>query len=141
MDVSKSNNSTEVPIPSEGELRLLRTLWKSKRLSAREIHEASRKATGWAYSTTRKTLERMEAKSLVRIQTVHGIKTYIALVGKVETMARLITRFSKRILDGEGPMPASAFINSKLIDPAELDELEALLQAYDVDRDETSDND
>ena len=141
MIASKNNDSVEIPVPSEGELRLLRTLWKSKRLSAREIHDASQKSTGWSYSTTRKTLERMETKQLICTQMVHGIKTYKPLVGKVETMARLITKFSKQILDGEGPMPASAFVNSKLIDQSELDELEVLLKAYDEGRGEDREHD
>lgn len=122
--------------PSDTELVLLKALWSRGRLSAREVHEATAGQSGWSFSATRKTLERMEAKDLVRVEPLHGIKTFVPARGKIEVMARLIQNFATRVLDAEGPLPAAAFTGSRAIDPAELGELEALLEKLSEEGDE-----
>ena len=117
--------------PSEFELKLLRALWAAPRLSAREIHDATNAETLWSFSATRKTLDRMEEKGLVRVAQVHGVKTYAAARSKVETLAGLIRDFARNVLDADAPMPAAAFSHSKLLDADELRELEALLERDD----------
>lgn len=114
--------------PSEFELKLLRPLWRAPRLSARELHDATSGQTKWSYSATRKTLERMEEKGLVRVEQVHGVKTYAAAQSKVETLAGLIRDFARNVLDAEAPMPVAAFSHSKLLDKDEIRELEAMLE-------------
>jgi predicted transcriptional regulator len=120
------------PRPSEYELRLLRPLWSAPRLSARELHDATSSITGWGYSATRKTLERMVKKGLVRIEAVHGLNTYAATRPKLETLARLIRSFAANVLESD-VMPMAAFAHSRLISRDEVAELEALLQSLDAD--------
>src|SRR5262245_52386581 len=120
--------ATGVSRPSEYELKLLRPLWREGRLSAREIHEASKDATGWSYSATRKTLERMVEKELVRLEPVHGLNTYAPVHSKLETLASLVSAFARDVLDLREPMPAAAFAASTLIEPEEIEELERLLE-------------
>lgn len=114
--------------PSDSELRLLRPLWRAPRLSAREVHEAAGGDAFWSYSSTRKTLERMVEKGLITVMVVHGIKTFAATEPKLRTLAALIRDFTRDVLDATEPMPAATFVNSKLIDPREIHELEALLK-------------
>ena len=113
--------------PSDYELKLLRHLWRRGRLSARELQDASQAETGWSYSATRKTLDRMVEKGLVRIEAVHGIKTHVAVQSKLETLAALASAFARDVLDLDTPMPAATFANSKLVSPDEISELEDLL--------------
>jgi len=113
--------------PSDAEFKLLRPLWRAGRMSAREIHESTVGETGWSYSTTRKTLDRMIDKGLVRTRPVHGLKTYAAAASKLETLARLANDFARNILDLDGPLPAATFANSKVVDADEIEALEALL--------------
>jgi predicted transcriptional regulator len=115
--------------PSDSELKLLRTLWGAPRLSAREVHEASLARTRWSYSATRKTLDRMEEKGLVKVETVHGVKTYAAARPKLETLAALIKDFARSVLDADAPMPAATFANSRLLDSEEIAALQALLNS------------
>lgn len=117
--------------PSKTELAVLKLLWSRGRLSAREIHEAIEDAFGWSYSSTRKTLERMSEKELIAVETVHGLKVYEASVGKVHTLAGLAREFSDRVLELSGPLPVTAFTGSKLLNEAEMEELEALLNKDD----------
>ena len=93
--------------PSDFELKLLRHLWRHKRLSAREIHDASQAETNWSFSATRKTLERMVEKDLVAIELVHGMKTFTARQSKLETLAALVSDFARNVLDSTEPMPAA----------------------------------
>jgi predicted transcriptional regulator len=114
--------------PSDYELKLLHHLWREGRMSAREIQDASGAETGWSYSATRKTLDRMQEKGLVRVESVHGLKTYVAGQGKLETLAALSRAFARDVLGMDAPLPAAAFAGSKLISPEEIDELEDLLK-------------
>ncbi|NRA29792.1 MAG: BlaI/MecI/CopY family transcriptional regulator [Parvularculaceae bacterium] len=114
--------------PSDTELILLKVLWRDGRLSARELHEAAAAQTRWSFSATRKTLERMEAKELILVEKVHGIKTYRSGCGKIEVMARLIKNFATNVLGSDQPLPSAAFVNSNVIEPDEIDELEAMLE-------------
>lgn len=113
--------------PSDSELKLLRPLWSAPRLSAREVHDASLSQTQWSYSATRKTLDRMEEKGLVRVETVHGIKTYAATRPKLETLAGLIKDFARSVLDADAPVPAATFARSRLLDEKEIEALQTLL--------------
>ena len=47
-------------VPSMSELSLLKALWRQQPLSAREIHDQVVEEMGWSYSSTRKTLERIQ---------------------------------------------------------------------------------
>ncbi len=117
-----------MPNPSPTELKLLRHLWQEHQLSAREIHERTSPQTNWSYSTTRKTLDRMQDKGLITTESVHGLKIYSPVVTKLDTMAGLITDFAKNILDTDTPLPAATFANSKMISKQEVKELRELLQ-------------
>lgn len=121
--------------PSPTELALLKALWKQQPLSARELHDQAADALGWSYSSTRKTLDRMAEKQLVAAQEVHGLKVYRALATKVSTLAQFVQDFSRRVLEVDGPLPAAFFADSKLLDPAELEDLERLLAAAERQHD------
>ncbi len=114
--------------PTDTELTLLRPLWQSRRLSAREIHDATAASTGWSFSSTRKTLDRMVDKGLIAIEMVHGVKTFTPKTPKLSVLASLIGDFSKNILGSDQPLPAAAFVGSSLISEDEIDELEDLLK-------------
>ncbi len=118
--------------PSDYELKLLRHLWCERRLSAREIHDASQTDTLWSFSATRKTLDRMVEKGLIRIELVHGLKTYVPAQSKLETLAALASAFARDVLDLDAPLPVAAFANSKLVAPEEIEELESLLEQMAV---------
>lgn len=122
--------------PSDFELKLLRHLWRRGRLSARELHEASSAETGWSYSATRKTLDRMVEKGLVKVEPVHGLNTYVALQTKLQTVAALASAFARDVLEADAPLPAAAFVHSKLVSPDEIAELEALLAEMAEDKDQ-----
>ncbi len=113
--------------PSPTELIVLKRLWRDSPMSAREIHAAVAPELTWSYSSTRKTLERMEEKGLVTAADVHGLKVYTPAVGKVATLGRLMKDFAAHVLDLDAPLPATTFAHSPLLDEADIEELERLL--------------
>lgn len=125
--------------PTDTELILLRPLWQDGRLSARELHDRTEDKTQWSYSSTRKTLDRMVEKGLLRIETVHGIKTFLPTRNKLQMMAQLIRDFSQNILETDAPLPAAAFTGSRLLDADEIQELEHLLETFKTETDTPDD--
>lgn len=123
------NTTKAIPIdrPTSSELTLLRALWTASPLSAREIHDRTKSATNWSYSSTRKTLDRMTAKRLVAERSAHGLKIYVPLASRLSTVAAMIADFGREMLDAPEPLDAAAFASSRLIEPDEVDDLQALL--------------
>ncbi|MEO0982045.1 MAG: BlaI/MecI/CopY family transcriptional regulator [Pseudomonadota bacterium] len=119
------------PTPSKQELEILKLCWREGELSAREAHDALGERLGWTLSTTRTTLDRMEAKGLLKTRSVHRLKVYDAGVEKTSTLAAMVGGFVRRVLEIDGPVPVASFAESKILDPDELAELEAFLEQTD----------
>ena len=94
--------------PTPAELTLLRALWVQGELSAREIHDETVAETGWSYSSTRKTLDRMEAKKFLQVKSVHRMKVFVPARSKLATLADLINHFASDFLDTKNTMSAAA---------------------------------
>ena len=118
-------------IPSMSELSLLKALWKTQPLSAREIHAAVEAELDWSFSSTRKTLERMLDKQMVAQHTRHGVQVYEARLDKVATLAAFAHDFASRVMEMDAPMPATMFTGSRLVDARELAQLDQMLQDWD----------
>lgn len=119
--------------PSPTELILLKQLWAHGEQSARELHDAAAEALGWTFSSTRRTLDRMLEKRLVKRSERHGVQVFAAAAGKASTLAALARDFMTRVLELETPLPASAFADSRLLTESDIEELEALLQEDDAE--------
>ncbi len=119
--------------PSPTELILLKQLWRCGTLSARELHQAAETELDWSYSSTRKTLERMQQKGLVRSSQSHGLNVYRAKARKLPTIAAMVKRFASDVLGLSGPLPVSNLVDSTLLDDRELEKLEQLLREEAAD--------
>ena len=121
--------------PTKPELAILKLLWRSNELTAREIHQEIEKKFGWSYSTVRTVLERMNEKGLVSKTPAGGANIYAARVGKVALLGKMISDFSARVMELDAPPAAALFADSKLLDNDEIEELEQILR--DADQVET----
>lgn len=121
-------------IASPTELCLLKALWKTSPVSARELHELVEDELGWTYSSTRKTLERMLDKGMVAQDSANGIQVYRPLLAKVDTLAAFARDFSQRVMEMDAPLTAAMFTGSKLVDQQELARLDELLQQWPEDK-------
>lgn len=115
--------------PNSTELAILKHLWTSGPQSAREVHEAVGPGQGWKASTTRTFIARMEEKGWVDRQDVHGLAVYTAVLDRTATLGGLVRHLARQILDMDGPLPAALFAESPHLSDAELDELDAIINA------------
>ncbi|MEO1137548.1 MAG: BlaI/MecI/CopY family transcriptional regulator [Pseudomonadota bacterium] len=114
--------------PTKPELAILKLLWRSKEMNARQIHGEIEEDFGWSYSTVRTVLERMADKGLISKTAIDGVNIYEPQVGKVALLSRMIADFSKRVLELDTTPAAAFFAESKLLSDDELDELEDVLR-------------
>jgi len=114
--------------PTAPELEILKLLWQKQPLTARELHDDLETVLGWGYSSTRKTLERMGEKGFVAVQIQGHKNIYTATLDKMTTLAGFAQDFAKRIFEIDGPLPVAMFADSKLVNAAEIADLEQLLQ-------------
>ena len=116
----------EMTPPTDAELDILKCFWRDGDLSASEVRARIADGLGWTSSTTRTVLERMRTKGLLARREAHGIAVYSAVQPKVAVIGGLMRRLSA-VLELAGPLPASAFSGSALLDEADIEALEAAL--------------
>lgn len=121
--------------PSDAEFDVLKLFWRDGPLSAREVHDRIGPQLDWAPSTTRTVLERMCGKGLLQRREQGGIAVFAASESKVDVVGRALTKFARRVLEVDGPLSAQAFTGSTLLNPEEIAELQALLDAESKEED------
>ena len=117
-----------LPDLTKTEFDILRILWKSGRLSVRELHDQMIENYPWAYSTTKTMMDRMVKKELLKREQFHGIFLYTPLISRPKGFARLINFFSDRVLELDYGAVVSLFSRSKALTPDEIEELSQLLK-------------
>ncbi|MCF6219881.1 MAG: BlaI/MecI/CopY family transcriptional regulator [Robiginitomaculum sp.] len=113
--------------PNPPELVLLKALWARGAMPVRSLHDICAPELNWSFSSTRKTIERMTDKGFVSVSTTSKPASVSARISKTTTLAHMAREFFGRVLEVDGPLPASAFTCSTLLSDEELDELEGLL--------------
>src|SRR5690348_16137664 len=94
---------------SEAEWDLLEALWARERATARQLVEDLTVARGWARTTVKTMLDRMEAKGLVTSRRVGNVQEYVAAVEPGEARRSAWRRFVENAFDG-AVGPALRFI-------------------------------
>lgn len=115
--------------PTKPELAILKLLWSERDLNARQVHQSIKDEFGWSYSTVRTVLERMTEKGLISKIAVDGVNIYEAEVTKVTVLGKMISDFSKRVLELDAAPGVAFFSDSKLLSEDELHELEEILRS------------
>ena len=115
--------------PSDAEFDVLKLFWRDGPLNARQVHDQIGPQLGWAPSTTRTVLERMCAKGLLGRRDEAGVAVFLARESKVDVVGRALVKFSRKVMEIDGPLSAQAFTGSQLLSPDEISELQAMLDA------------
>ena len=118
--------------PNPSELVILKYLWNSGAKTARQLHEAGGPSQDWQLSTTRTVLGRMEAKGWVQRNGSVDPVTFEPLLDRVETLGSLVRHLARKVLDMDGPIPATMFAESPHLSDNELDELDAIINAAEA---------
>ena len=115
--------------PNPSELVILKYLWNSGAKTARQLHEAVGPSQDWQLSTTRTVLGRMEAKGWVKRNGDVDPVTFEPLLDRVETLGTLVRHLARKVLDMDGPIPATMFADSPHLSDDEPDELDQIINA------------
>jgi len=113
---------------SKAEYDILRVLWKTGKLTVREVHDQLTKTYNWAYTTTKTMMDRMVAKEMLLREEYHGIFLYQPLISRPMGLARMVQFFADRVLEMDSAVVVSLFAKSKAISQEEIDELNDLLK-------------
>src|SRR5207302_2670422 len=86
---------------TEAELAILQLLWKSGRLSIRQLTDALHPGGDAAeYATVKKQLERMEAKDLVSRDRSLFVHVFSAAVDRQELVGRRLRALAEKLCEG-----------------------------------------
>ncbi|MBL8841721.1 MAG: BlaI/MecI/CopY family transcriptional regulator [Planctomycetes bacterium] len=110
------------------EWTLLRALWQLRGGTVREVHAEVAKATGWARTTVKTLLERMETKGLLRSSDASGVRRYVAAKRRDELAPRAISAFLDRVLDDSLEPLVGYIADARGLSAADVAKLRALLE-------------
>ena len=113
---------------TNAEFEVLSVIWKNGRQSVREIHDQLRDSRGWALTTVRTMLDRMEKKGLVKKADYHGIFLFSARISRPAGLAKLVRFFGRQVFETDPENLVAMFASSKGLKKSELAELKALLE-------------
>jgi BlaI family transcriptional regulator, penicillinase repressor len=88
---------------------LLEVLWDVERATAREVADALTDQRGWAYSTVKTMLDRMQKKGLVSARRVGNVWEYSPAIPRIEAQRGAWRRFVETVFGGS-MAPALQFL-------------------------------
>lgn len=92
--------SDRTPLPTEGELELLRVLWARGPSTVREVRDALGPERDAGYTTVLKLLQIMHSKGLVTRDEAERSHVYRAAVAESATQRRLVRNLAERAFGG-----------------------------------------
>jgi predicted transcriptional regulator len=131
-------NNVSLPDLTNAEFNILRIIWKSGKLSVREVHDQITATRDWAYSTTKTMMDRMVQKHLLAREKFHGVFLYRPLISRPSGFTRIVQFFADHVLELDYGEVVALFSRSKALEPEEIRELEKLLAVETEDRHDTS---
>ena len=127
---------TILPEISTAEFQILRVLWKNDAQSVREVHNLIAAKTGWAYSTTKTTMDRMSKKGLLERQSFHGVFIYRSLISKSQGMVKWVRFFADGVLETDYSNVITMFNQTGSLTEQEIAELKILLEDEEENKDD-----
>ncbi|MEM8800536.1 MAG: BlaI/MecI/CopY family transcriptional regulator [Pseudomonadota bacterium] len=126
--VSKTRTDDKcAPEISKSEYDILRPLWKQSPLSVREVHDQTSVTSGWAYTTTKTTMDRLVAKGMLAREQQHGVFVYRPLISKPAGLAQMIRFFADRVLEMDRVQVVSMMQGNGALSDHEVEELTRLI--------------
>lgn len=119
---------TQVPDLSKAEYDILRALWRNGNQSIREVHDVISPQNGWAYSTTKTTMDRMVKKGFLNREQFHGVFIYSAQISRPAGLVRLVQFFADKVLETDYGTVVSLFARNNTLREDEIAELNRLLE-------------
>jgi predicted transcriptional regulator len=123
----KRKKRSEAPVrPTEGELEILRVLWRRGPSAVAEVRADLPREVG--YTTVLKLLQIMLEKGLVRRDEADRRHVYEAAAGRLETQTRLVSDLVARAFEGSASQLVQRALAAEPVPEEELREIEATLE-------------
>lgn len=117
------------PRPTEGELAILRVLWKRGPSTVRAVLDAHGPETG--YTTVLKLMQIMVEKGLLDRDESARTHIYAAAVPEAATQRQLVRHLLDRAFGGSAAKLVMQAVSLKRTSPAELAEIRRLLNEFE----------
>ncbi len=115
------------PLPSDGELAILRVLWARGPSTVGEAHDRIRRNHSVEYNTVGKLLQIMTEKGLVRVDDRKRAHVFSAAVKEEDVQNRLAADLARRAFGGSAAQLALRALTGERCTGAEAAELRRLL--------------
>jgi predicted transcriptional regulator len=117
----------KLPKPTEGELAILRILWRDGLSTVRQVYSELGRTSGTGYTTTLKIMQIMAAKGLVKRDESKKTHVYSAAMREKEAKKRLVGDLLDQIFDGSAHGLVLQALSIRKASPAERAEIRQLL--------------
>ena len=114
--------------PTEVELEILQVLWQQGPCPLGEIHEALAAHSGRAYSTTRKMIQVMRDKGLVRSDDSVRPQLYSAAKSREDTQLNLLQDLADRAFGGNTKKLVMSLVSAERVTVEEVQEMQRLVE-------------
>ncbi len=112
---------------SNSEWVIMECLWAKSPQTVTQIAKAMERETGWAKSTTKTLIARMEAKGYLRFEEGDKARKYYPTVNRPEVAMAETESFLSRVYSGSLGLMVNALADRKNLSPDEISELRAIL--------------
>jgi BlaI family transcriptional regulator, penicillinase repressor len=120
-----------LPRPTDGELEILRILWRFGFCTVRQVHEALSRRRPTVYTSTLKLLQIMHGKGLVDRDEGQRTHIYRPRVNEEATQRQLVGDLLDRVFDGSAQKLLVQALASRKASAAELAELRKVLDSLE----------
>jgi BlaI family transcriptional regulator, penicillinase repressor len=115
------------PRPTDGELAILRVLWRRGASTVRQVHEELSQERPTAYTTALKLLQIMTEKGLVRRDESDRTHVYQARNSEEHTQRQLVRDLLDRAFGGSSSKLVMQALNARRASSDELSEIRRLI--------------
>ncbi len=113
---------------SNSEWRIMENLWEQAPKTATQLIKAMQIETGWAKSTTKTLLKRMEQKGCIRYREGVKAREYYPLLKREEAVESETSNFINRIYNGSLGLLVNTLVKKQDIPEEEMEELYRIIR-------------
>ena len=113
---------------SNSEWQIMKNLWEESPKTATQLIRAMETETGWAKSTTKTMLKRMEQKGYIAYQEGAKAREYYPLLKREEVVESETSSFINRIYNGSLGLMLNTLVKKRDIPETEIEELYRIIQ-------------
>jgi predicted transcriptional regulator len=128
-------NKAERPIPTKGELEVLKILWKNGPSSVRWVHDSlSANVKDVRYTSTLKTMQVMTERGMLKRDETNMTHVYYPLLEEEKTLGTILDRFIDSVYGGSMSNLLVTFMNNGKSSAEELKKVKELLKKMEKDK-------